>query len=83
MHVDACTNWFRHFSEGVIGGERPLVDSSFQVGGSLTDYIANLLAESFDNWVNTLILQSAVEATLRNSDSVLLALRVSLHQFWG
>jgi hypothetical protein len=72
----SCINWCHHFCESLIGGESTFLDPS--LGGSLMNLLTHFVTESFDCWINTLILHSAMGATLEILEFVLSTLRVSI-----
>ncbi|KIM75138.1 hypothetical protein PILCRDRAFT_827570 [Piloderma croceum F 1598] len=64
----ACINWCHHFDQWLILGNEPHNDY-------LTSYLTNFASESFDYWVNTLLVKGSLGDMLEMLDRILLMLK--------
>jgi hypothetical protein len=71
----ACINWHHHFDQWLILGNESHDDS-------LTSYLKNLVSESFDYWINTLLITGALGKTLIGLHQSRPMLKVSSLSFW-
>jgi hypothetical protein len=66
----ACNNWCHHFNEWLILGNESHDDS-------VTSYLKTFVSESFDYWVNTLLIKGSLRRMLDILHRSLLMLKVS------
>jgi hypothetical protein len=66
----ACNNWCHHFDQWLILGNESHDDS-------LTSYLTNFVSESFDYWVNTLLIKGSLGDMLDMLHRIRLMLKVS------
>jgi hypothetical protein len=70
----ACINWSHHFDQWLTIGNDPHDDS-------LTSYLTNFVSESFNYWVNTLLLNGSLGDMLDMLRWILLTLKVGFSLF--